>query len=334
MTVKTKTALVTGAGGFIGSNTVKRLKKMGYWVRGVDLKYPEFEQTEADDFIIMDLRDDKNVIRALTLDNLNEKFELTFCYAADMGGAKYIFSGEHDADVMENSAQINLNFARHHDKINKMLWSSSACIYPLVNQMDPNNPSCAEDTWDKGACDSPYGHEKVFSEQLYQSYRRNYGLNVKIVRFHNVFGTNGTYEPLKSKAPAATCVKVIEAPENGEIEVWGTGEQTRSFINISDALDGVFKLLDSEDFHGPVNIGSEEMISINDLTKMVIDISGRTDLTIKNVESNCIGVNGRNSENTLCREKLKWEPKMSLREGMEKLYAWIYKEIKGVEFKK
>jgi nucleoside-diphosphate-sugar epimerase len=334
MTVKTKTALVTGAGGFIGSNTVKRLKKMGYWVRGVDLKYPEFEQTEADDFIIMDLRDDKNVIRALTLDSINEKFELVFQYAADMGGAMYIFSGDHDADVMENSAQINLNFARHHDKINKMLWSSSACIYPFVNQLDPDNPSCAEDTWSSGIPDSPYGFEKIFSEQLYQSYRRNYGLNVKIVRFHNVFGTNGTYEPLKSKAPAATCVKVINALENGEIEVWGTGKQTRSFINISDALDGVFKLLDCDDFHGPVNIGSEEMISINDLTKMVIEISGRKDLTIKNIPSNAIGVNGRNSENTLCRKMLNWEPKKPLREGMEELYSWIYQQIKGEPFRK
>ncbi|KKP98811.1 MAG: NAD-dependent epimerase/dehydratase [Parcubacteria group bacterium GW2011_GWD2_38_12] len=312
-----KKALVAGAGGFIGSHLVRRLKKEGYWVRGVDLKKPEFSITEADEFIVGDLRD-FGVCRSVLDQPFNEVYQL----AADMGGAGYIFTGEHDADVMHNSATINLNMvdlANKH-KVGKIFYSSSACMYPAYNQEDPDNPNCSEDSAYPAAPDSEYGWEKLFSERLYLSYSRNYGLNVRIARFHNIFGPEGTYVGGKEKAPAAICRKVAEAKDKGFIEIWGDGNQTRSFLYIDECLEGVRRLMES-DFIGPVNIGSDEMVSINKLAQITMEVAG------KNLEINHIpgplGVRGRNSDNTLIKEKLDWSPSLPLKEGIKKTYEWI-----------
>ena len=268
-----KTALVCGAVGFIGSHLVKKLKKEGFWVRGVDLKKPDFGKTEADDFVVGDLRD-----QLLCQKILDQAFDEVYQLAADMGGAGYIFTGAHDADVMHNSATINLNIAHYGQKIGikKIFYSSSACIYPAFNQEDPNNPNCAEDSAYPAAPDSEYGWEKLFSERLYLSYMRNYGLNVRIARFHNIFGPEGTWTGGKEKAPAAMCRKVAETPDGATIEMWGDGKQTRSFLYIDECLEGVRRLMDS-DFHGPVNIGSEEMVTINQLAEMAMEIAGKTE---------------------------------------------------------
>ena len=264
-----KTALVCGAGGFIGSHLVKYLKNLGFWVRGVDLKYPEFSKTMADDFIIGDLRDPN-----LCQNILDKQFDEVYQLAADMGGAGYIFTGEHDADVMHNSAMINLNMAYYGQRagIKKIFYLSSACIYPAYNQEDANNPQCSEESAYPAAPDSEYGWEKLFSERLYLSFNRNYGLNVRIARFHNIFGPEGTWKGGREKAPAAICRKVAETQDGGEIEIWGDGEQTRSFLIIDECLQGVRNLMDSA-FIGPVKIGSEEMVTINQLAKMIIKIS-------------------------------------------------------------
>jgi len=317
-----KTALVCGAGGFIGSHLAKKLKKEGFWVRGVDLKYPEFGTSAADDFIIGDLRD-QTVVQNI----LDRPFDEVFQLAADMGGAGYIFTGEHDADVMHNSAQINLNIAYYGTKaaIKKIFYSSSACIYPEYNQMDADNPKCSEDSAYPAAPDSEYGWEKLFSEHLYSSYHRNYGLDVNIARFHNIFGPEGTWTDGREKAPAAMCRKVAETPNNGEIEMWGDGKQTRSFLYIDECLDGMRRLMDS-DFVGPVNIGSEEMVTINQLAEMAMDIAGKK-LTIKHIPGP-LGVRGRNSDNNLINEKLGWKPSKSLKDGMVKTYNWIAQQVK------
>lgn len=316
-----KTTLVCGAGGFIGSHLVKRLKQEGFWVRGVDLKYPEFSKTAADEFVIGDLRD-PIVCRNVTDRPFDEVYQL----AADMGGAGYIFTGEHDAEVMHNSAMINLNMVDicRAMGVKKVFYSSSACIYPEYNQMDPDNPKCSEDSAYPAQPDSEYGWEKLFSERMYLSYYRNHGIQVRIARFHNIFGPEGSWNNGKEKAPAAFCRKVAEAEDGGEIEMWGDGKQTRSFLYTDECLDGVRRLMDS-DFLGPVNIGSEEMVTINGLAKMIMDIAGKK-LRIKHIEGP-LGVRGRNSDNRLIYEKIGWKQTRPLRVGLEKTYIWISKQV-------
>jgi Nucleoside-diphosphate-sugar epimerases len=316
-----KKALVCGAGGFIGSHLVKRLKNEGYWVRGEDLKYPEFSETEADDFIIGDLRD-PIICRYITDLRFDEVYQL----AADMGGAGYIFTGEHDADVMHNSATINLNMldAFFKRNIKKILYSSSACIYPEYNQMDPDNPKCSEDSAYPAAPDSEYGWEKLFSERLYLAYQRNHNIEVHITRFHNIFGPEGTWDGGKEKAPAAVCRKVAKAEDGGEIEIWGDGKQTRSFLYIDECLEGIRRLM-SSDFSGPVNIGSDEMVTINQLAEMSMKIAKKK-LTIKHIPGP-LGVRGRNSDNRLIKEKLGWAPSSRLEDGLKSTYEWINSRI-------
>ncbi|MCC6323474.1 NAD-dependent epimerase/dehydratase family protein [Candidatus Nomurabacteria bacterium] len=317
----TKKALVCGAGGFIGSHLVKRLKNEGYWVRGVDLKKPDFSESVADEFVIGDLRE-QSVCRSV----LDQPFDEVYQLAADMGGAGYIFTGEHDADVMHNSATINLNIAdlAQKQKVGKIFYSSSACMYPAYNQEDPNNPNCREDSAYPANPDSEYGWEKLFSERLYLSYLRNYGLQVRIARFHNIFGPEGTWQGGKEKAPAAICRKVAQAQEGGEIEMWGDGEQTRSFLYIDECLEGVRRLMQS-DFTGPVNIGSDEMVTINQLAQMTMGIANKK-LSIKHIPGP-LGVRGRNSDNKLIKEKLNWAPNTPLTDGIKKTYEWIEKQI-------
>jgi len=316
-----KKALVCGAGGFIGGHLVNRLKDEGYWVRGVDLKENEYENGDADEFIIGDLRDVKLVEEVITSD-LNEIYQL----AADMGGAGFVFTGENDAAIMHNSALINLNVLEEAKKkgVKKTFYSSSACMYPEYNQLDPDNPKCSEDSAYPAAPDSEYGWEKLFSERLFFAYHRNYGLEVRVARFHNIFGPQGTWDGGREKAPAAVCRKVASAKDGGTIEIWGDGKQTRSFLIVHECVDGIRRLMES-DFIGPVNIGSEEMISINDFAKMVIDISGKN-LSVKNIKGPT-GVRGRNSDNTLIKEKLSWSPSQPLRIGVEETYHWITEQL-------
>jgi len=316
-----KTALVCGAGGFIASHLVKRLKAEGFWVRGVDLKYPEFSRTSADEFIIGDLRD-QQICRNVTDQSFDEVYQL----AADMGGAGYIFTGDHDADVMHNSATINVNMVERCRVagVKKIFYSSSACMYPAYNQEDPDNPKCSEDSAYPAAPDSEYGWEKLFSERLYLAFSRNYNLNVRVVRFHNIFGPEGTWTGGREKAPAAICRKVAEAPDGGEIEIWGDGKQTRSFLYIDECIEAVRRVMDSN-FAGPLNIGSEEMVTINGLAEITMGVAGKN-LKIKHVPGP-LGVRGRNSDNRLIREKLDWEPAMKLRDGIAKTYPWIYRQV-------
>jgi GDP-D-mannose 3', 5'-epimerase len=312
-----KRALVCGAGGFIGGHLVNRLKSEGYWVRGVDLKYNEYNNGNADEFVIGDLTDPV-ICRQVTEGGFDEVYQL----AADMGGAGYIFTGENDAAVMHNSALCNLNMlhAAHLAGVKKIFYSSSACMYPEYNQLDPENPKCSEESAYPAAPDSEYGWEKLFSERLFLAYQRNLGITVKVARFHNIFGPKGTWRGGKEKAPAAICRKIIEAEEGGTVEIWGDGKQTRSFLYVDECLEGVRRLMES-DFSGPVNIGSEEMISINDFTHLIAEISGKN-ITIKNIKGP-EGVRGRNSDNDLIQEKLGWAPSHTLREGITKTYHWI-----------
>ena len=323
METETKKALVCGAGGFIGSHMVKKLKLEGYWVRGADVKEPDFSGTEADEFLTGDLTD-----QAFCDDVTNIEFDEIYQFAADMGGAGYIFTGEHDADVMNNSATINLNILRNiKDYKPKIFFSSSACMYPEHNQLDPNTPDCREETAYPANPDSEYGWEKLFSERLYLSYSRNYGIPVRIARYHNIFGPEGTWNGGREKAPAAICRKVAELPkEGGTIEVWGDGLQTRSFLFVDECVEATYRLVQS-DFTGPVNIGSEEMVSINGL----VDIAAKA--ADKKVEKNHIegplGVRGRNSNNDLIKEKLDWNYTMTLEEGIKKTYDWINENQMG-----
>jgi nucleoside-diphosphate-sugar epimerase len=317
-----KTALVCGAGGFIGGHLVKRLKREGFWVRGVDLKFNEHAETEADDFVIGDLRD-PYVVRTV----IDRRFDEIYQLAADMGGAGYIFTGENDADVMHNSASINLNvldvaFKRNNKRI---FYSSSACMYPAYNQEDPDNPNCAEGSAYPAAPDSEYGWEKLFSERLYFAYGRNHGIEPRVGRFHNIFGPEGTWDGGKEKAPAALCRKVALASNGGEIEIWGDGNQTRSFLYIDECLEGVIRLMRS-DWRGPVNIGSDEMVTINQLASVVAEIGGKT-IAIRNIPGP-IGVRGRNSDNRLIKERLGWAPSQSLRAGLELTYEWIERQAR------
>jgi GDP-D-mannose 3',5'-epimerase len=316
-----KTALICGAGGFIGSHLVNRLKLEGFWVRGVDLKYPDFSETQADDFVIGDLRDQTLVDRVV-----DQKFDEIYQLAADMGGAGYIFTGENDADIMHNSATINLNVLEACRKRNNknIFYSSSACMYPEHNQLDPENPNCAEDSAYPANPDSEYGWEKLFSERLYLAYNRNHDMNCRVARYHNIFGPEGTWQGGKEKAPAAICRKVAAVPEGGDIEIWGDGEQTRSFLYIDECIEGSIRLMRSN-FEGPVNIGSDEMVTINALVAMVKNISKKSCATVH--INGPQGVRGRNSDNDLIQKELGWRPVKTLEEGLSTTYTWIKAQI-------
>jgi GDP-D-mannose 3',5'-epimerase len=315
-------ALVNGAGGFIGSHLVRRLREEGFWVRGVDLKFPEFSESSAHEFVAGDLRNPK--VAEAAVEGIDDVYQL----AADMGGAGYIFTGEHDACVMHNSATINLNTveAGRHAGVKRFFYSSSACIYPERNQLDPDNPNCAEESAYPAAPDSEYGWEKLFSERLFFAYARNYGLEVHVARFHNIFGPEGTWRGGREKAPAAICRKVAEAPDHGEIEIWGDGLQTRSFLYINECLEGVRRLMESN-FQGPVNIGSQEMVTINQLAEMTMTIADKQ-LRIRHIPGP-LGVRGRNSDNRLIAKKLNWAPTSPLEQGLRSTYEWINSQVQA-----
>ena len=348
-----KTALVLGAGGFIGSHMVKRLRSEGYWVRGVDLKSPLYSETEANEFVHGDLTQRSFVNRVIKFKGYQgnfyherpykmvDCFDEIYQFAADMGGAGFVFTGDHDAEIMHNSVSINLNVLEetrllneqldhyepeHHPKKQpKIFYSSSACIYPEHNQLDPNNPDCSESSAYPADPDSEYGWEKLFSERLYLSYNRNYNIPVRIARYHNIFGVEGTWNGGREKSPAAICRKVAElGPFGGDIEVWGDGEQTRSFLYVDECIEATRRLMDS-DFIGPINIGSEEMVTINQLVDIVSKISGKP--VEKNHIDGPLGVRGRNSNNDLIREKLDWDYSMTLEEGIEKTFNWIHSQV-------
>ena len=353
-----RTALVLGAGGFIGSHMVKRLKSEGYWVRGVDLNFPEFTSTHADEFVTGDLRDVDFVRKVLEFKGEQGNyynsvpyqyilpFHEIYQFAADMGGAGFVFTGENDAEIMHNSCTINLNVLEEQRKLNetfdgvkkdwtecnrpkldyqtKIFYSGSACMYPEYNQVDPNDPNCREDSAYPAAPDSEYGWEKLFSERLYLAYNRNHGIPVRIARYHNIFGPEGTWDGGREKAPAAICRKVAYAEQDEAIEVWGDGEQTRSFLYIDECIEATRRLMES-DFLGPVNIGSEEMVSINQLVDTAAKVAGKT--IEKNHIDGPLGVRGRNSNNDLIREKLGWDYKQTLEEGIRKTYIWISEQI-------
>ena len=312
--------VVLGAGGFIGGHLVEKLKSMGYWVRGVDIKRHEFRDTAADEFIVADLRDPRAVNLVID-DTIEEVYQL----AADMGGAEFIFTGENDADIMHNSAVINLNVCEAcvNHGVKKVFYSSSACVYPEHNQLDPDNPNCEESSAYPANPDSEYGWEKLFSERLFLSYKRNKGLDVKVARFHNIFGPYGTWCGGREKAPAAMCRKVAQA--EGEIEIFGDGKQTRSFLFVDECVEGIVRLMQS-DFSGPVNIGSVEMVTINQLVDIVCEIAQKNP-TKKHIPGP-LGVRGRNSDNRLIKDKLGWAPNKPLKEGLEKTYKWIQNELK------
>lgn len=316
-----KTALVLGAGGFIGSHLAKRLKAEGFFVRGVDLKHPEFGASACDEFVIGDLRE-QDVVRSVYDRHFDEVYQL----AADMGGAGYIFTGEHDADIMHNSASINLNIADAANKqgVGALFYSSSACMYPAYNQEDPDNPNCEESSAYPAAPDSEYGWEKLFSERLYLSYARNYGMKVHIARYHNIFGPEGTWQGGKEKAPAAVCRKVAMAQSGGDVEVWGDGQQTRSFLYIDECVEGTIRLTRS-DKTGPYNIGSDEMVTISQLVDTVSDLAGKP--VGKRYVPGPTGVRGRNSDNRLIEAELGWRPSEPLRDGLAKTYAWIEQQV-------
>ena len=316
-----KSALVCGGGGFIGNHLVKRLKADGYFVRACDLKFPEYDDTEADDFLQGDLRDLSFCERVI-----DRKFDEIYQLAADMGGAGFIFTGENDADIMHNSATINLNVLETCKKrnIDHIFYSSSACMYPEHNQMDPDNPLCSEESAYPANPDSEYGWEKLFSERLYLSYARCYGMKVRVARYHNIFGPLGTWDGGREKAPAALCRKIALAENNTSIDIWGDGLQTRSFLYVDECVEGSLKLMHS-DWEGPVNIGSEEMVTINHLAEIIMEIAGKK-LDLNNI-TGPLGVRGRNSDNRLILEKLNWQPSQSLKDGLLPTYQWIENQI-------
>ena len=312
--------LVCGAGGFIGAHLVRRLKAMGRRVRGVDLKLPPFAPSAADEFVQGDLRDPDLAARVVA------GSRVVYQLAADMGGAGFVFTGDHDAEIMHNSSQINLNVleACRRAGVGQIFYSSSACVYPRHNQHDPAAPTTAEDSVCPADPDSDYGWEKLFSERLYFAYARNHGLRVRVARFHNVFGPEGNWNDGREKAPAALCRKVAAAPAGGSIEIWGDGEQTRSFLAIDECLEGVLRFMAS-DFCGPLNIGSAEMVSIDQLARMIMEIADKP-LTIEHIPGP-LGVRGRTSDNRLIRARLGWAPSRPLREGLAATYGWIATQV-------
>ena len=317
-----KKVLVLGAGGFIGAHLVKRLRKEGCWVKGVDLKFPPYAETQANDFLKGDLRDP-----LVCREAINTNFDEVYQLAADMGGAGYIFVGENDYDIMQNSASINLNvieFCRKKN-IKRIFYSSSACMYPEYNQLDPGDPNLKEDSAYPAQPDSEYGWEKLFSERLFLAAARNKGLEVRIARYHNIFGSEGSWNDGREKAPAAMCRKVAFAQNGEEIEIWGDGKQTRSFLHIDECLEATLRLTRS-DWQGPVNIGSDEMVTITELANIIMDVANKK-LSIKYIEGP-IGVKGRNSDNTLYEKKLGWRVSKSLKSGIEKTYPWIENQVK------
>jgi len=340
-----KTALVLGAGGFIGSHMVKQLRSEGYWVRGVDLKHPEYCASHANEFVVGDLRDTRFVSRCVRftgylgnfykdiVDKFAEPFDEIYQFAADMGGAGFVFTGENDADIMHNSVSINLNVLEEQRKLNeiteqnktKIFYSGSACMYPEHNQLDPDNPDCREESAYPASPDSEYGWEKLFSERLYFAYNRNHGIPVRVARYHNIFGPEGTWDGGREKAPAAICRKVAYLPkQGGAIEVWGDGLQTRSFLFVDECVEATRRLMDS-DFMGPVNIGSEEMVTINQLVEIAAEVA---DKEVSKIHiDGPLGVRGRNSNNDLIREKLDWDYEMTLKEGIRYTYYWIEGQI-------
>ena len=340
-----KTALVLGAGGFIGSHMVKRLRSEGYWVRGVDLKHPEYSASHANEFIVGDLRDVNFVKRCVRftgylgnfykdiVDKFAEPFDEIYQFAADMGGAGFVFTGENDADIMHNSVSINLNVLECQRKMNeekgknvtKIFYSGSACMYPEHNQLDPDNPDCREESAYPANPDSEYGWEKLFSERLYRAYNRNHGIPVRIARYHNIFGPEGTWDGGREKAPAAICRKVAYLPkEGGAIEVWGDGLQTRSFLYVDECIEATRRLMDS-DFMGPVNIGSEEMVTINQLVDIAARVAGKK---VQKIHiDGPLGVRGRNSNNDIVRKELGWDYSQTLEEGIYKTYVWILSQL-------
>lgn len=320
---RTKTAIVCGAGGFIGSHLVKRLKSEGYYVKGIDLKKPEFSKTYADEFIVGDLRDPKLVNRSIT--KVDEIYQL----AADMGGAGYLFTGDADADIMHNSVMINLNVLNRAKElgIKKIFYSSSACVYPMEYQENTKSVKLTENIVYPANPDSEYGWEKLFSERLYLAYGRNFGIDVKIARFHNIFGPEGTWRGGKEKVPAALCRKIAETKDGGTIEIWGDGKQTRSFLLVDECVEGIRRLVKSKSFGGPVNIGSEEMISINNLAKIIMKVAGK-DIKVKHIKGP-LGVRARTSNNKLIKKELNWAPSMPLIDGITTTFKWIDQQVKA-----
>ena len=316
-----KKALVCGAGGFIGSHMVKRLKKEGFWVRGIDLKYPPYEKSEADDFMIGDLRDPYVAKEAIDI-----KFDEIYQFAADMGGAGFVFVGDNDYDIMHNSAAINLNVleACRLSNTKRIFYSSSACMYPEFNQLDPDNPNLSEDSAYPAMPDSDYGWEKLFSERLYLAAARNKGIEVRVARYHNIFGIEGSWFDGREKAPAAICRKIAMAKDGGQIEIWGDGKQTRSFLYVDECIEATIRLTRSE-WAGPVNIGSDEMVTINQLAKMIIKISGKK-LDLLHIPGP-LGVRGRNSDNRLFKKKLGWSVSQKLVDGLNKTYPWVLNQV-------
>ena len=342
MSEYTKTALVLGAGGFIGSHMVKRLRAEGYWVRGVDVKLPEFSETEANEFVTVDLTHYDHVRQCLKFKGylgnfyneipyqMVKPFDEIYQFAADMGGAGFVFSGENDAEIMQNSVTINLHVLRVVKEMGgdypKIFYSSSACMYPEHNQLDPNNPDCREESAYPANPDSEYGWEKLFSERLYLAYNRNHGIPVRIARYHNIFGPEGTWDGGREKAPAAICRKVAFLPEQGgAIEVWGDGLQTRSFLFVDECVEATYRLMQS-DFMGPVNIGSEEMVTINQLVDTAAKVAGK-EVSKIHIDGP-LGVRGRNSNNDVIRKELGWDYSQTLEEGIRKTYNWINEQTR------